>query len=167
MASIRDDACELSAISWSVLAQETAVDPCFGRLLYLIEHGCEIDANNPALAGLSPVCDSIYVQDGVLLYCDRVVVPPSLRDRVLRNLHAAHQGISAMEQCARAIVYWPGISEASRATRYGCADCNRNAPSQAATPPMLSSPPSTPFEAVFADFFDYGGRRYLVVGDRL
>ncbi|XP_077352448.1 uncharacterized protein LOC144001771 [Festucalex cinctus] len=53
------------------------------------------------------------------------------------------------------------------ATRYGCADCNRNAPSQAATPPLPSSPPSTPFEAVFADFFDYGGRHYLVVGDRL
>nr|XP_033946685.1 uncharacterized protein LOC117452278 [Pseudochaenichthys georgianus] len=34
-------------------------------------------------------------------------------------------------------------------------------------PPLPSSPPSTPFEAVFADFFDYGGRHYLVVGDRL
>ena len=34
-------------------------------------------------------------------------------------------------------------------------------------PPIPASPPSTPFEAVFADFFDNGGRRYLVVGDRL
>ena len=38
---------------------------------------------------------------------------------------------------------------------------------QAATPPLPSPPPSTPFEAVFADFFDYGGRHYLVVGDQL
>jgi len=32
---------------------------------------------------------------------------------------------------------------------------------------LFSSPLSTPFEVVFADFFDYGGRHYLVVGDRL
>ena len=72
-----------------------------------------------------------------------------------------------MEQRARAIVYWPGMSKDICETREGCADCNRNAPSQAATPPLPSQPPSTPFEAVFADFFDYGGRHYLVVGDRL
>ncbi|CAB4046118.1 Hypothetical predicted protein, partial [Paramuricea clavata] len=37
----------------------------------------------------------------------------------------------------------------------------------AATPPLPTTPPSTPFEAIFSDFFDYGGRHYLVVGDRL
>ena len=72
-----------------------------------------------------------------------------------------------MEQRARAIVYWPGMTSDIRATRESCAKCNRNAPSQAATPPIPSPTPSTPFESVFADFFDYGGRHYLVVGDRL
>ncbi|KAK3752444.1 hypothetical protein QZH41_003512 [Actinostola sp. cb2023] len=72
-----------------------------------------------------------------------------------------------MEQRARAIVYWPGMSKDIQNTRERCADCNRNTPSQAATPPLPSQPPSTPFEAVFADFFDYGGRHYLVIGDRL
>ena len=99
----------------------------------------------------------------------RVVVPPSLRERVLRHLHAAHQGTPAMEQHARAIVFWPGmLKDQVQTTRYGCSDCNRNAQSQAATPPLPSSPPSTPFEAVFADdFLDNGGCHYLVVGDRL
>ncbi|KAK5915526.1 hypothetical protein CesoFtcFv8_001108 [Champsocephalus esox] len=167
MASIRDDARELGAVSWPLLARETAADGCLGHLLQLIEQEGGIDVNDPALASLSSVCESIYAQDGVLLYRDRVVVPPSLRGRVLQHLHAAHQGTSAMGQHARAIVYWPGMSGDIQATRDGCADCNRNAPSQAATPPLPSSPPSTPFEAVFADFFDYGGRHYLVVGDRL
>ena len=147
--------------------EEQQRTPCLGHLLHLIEHEVSAEVNDPALATLSPVCESIYTQDGVLLFDDRVVVPRSLHERVLRHLHAAHQGTSAMEQHARGIVYWPWMSNDIRATRESCADCNRNAPSQAATPPLPSSPPSTPFEAVFADFFDYEGRHYLVVGDRL
>uniref|UniRef100_A0A1A8A0J0 Gypsy retrotransposon integrase-like protein 1 n=1 Tax=Nothobranchius furzeri TaxID=105023 RepID=A0A1A8A0J0_NOTFU len=116
---------------------------------------------------LSKVCESVYAQDGVLLYCDRVVVPTSLRRAVLQHLHAAHQGKSAMERRVCSIVYWPGMSNDIQLTRERCADCNRNAPSQAATPPMPASPPSTPFEEVFANFFNYRGHHYLVVGDRL
>ena len=82
MASIRDDAQELGAISWSLLARETAADACLGHLLSLIEHEGRVDVNDPALASLSPVCGSVYAQDGVLLYHDRVVVPPSLRPSV-------------------------------------------------------------------------------------
>ena len=101
------------------------------------------------------------------MYQDRIVVPPSLRPQVLRHLHAAHQGTSTMEHRARMIVYWPGMTKDIRITRDRCTDCNRNAPSQTSTPPIPSPPPSTPFEAVFADFFNYGGHHYLAVGDRL
>ncbi|XP_048589654.1 uncharacterized protein LOC125573262 [Nematostella vectensis] len=167
MASIRNDAHDLGAISWPILAQETATDPCLGHLLRLIEQDVVVDPNDPALSSLGHLCESIYAQDGVLLLNDRVVVPMSLRKRVLQHLHAAHQGASTMEQQARAIVFWPGMSRDIQGTRDGCTDCNRNAPSQAATPPLPTSPPSTPFEAVYADFFDFGGRHYLVVGDRL
>ena len=101
------------------------------------------------------------------MYNDRVVIPTSLRNRVLEHLHAAHQGTSTMEQRARSITYWPGMSKDIKKTRESCADCNRNAPSQAATTPIPPPPPTTPFESVFADFFDYGGHHYLAVGDRL
>ena len=72
-----------------------------------------------------------------------------------------------MEQQAYAIVYWPGMSQDIPNTRDGCTDCNRNAPSQAASAPLPSTPPLSPFESVFADFFDFRGCHYLVVGDRL
>ncbi len=127
----------------------------------------QLTRSEPGLEPLWPVCDFIYLQEGVLMYQDRVIIPPSLRSQVLQHLHAAHQGTSSMEQRARAIVYWPGMSKDIRNTRDSCGDCIRNAPLQAATPPTPSSPPSTPFGAVFADFFSYGGHHYLVVGDRL
>ena len=167
MASISNDVHKLGSISWSLLANETAADPSLSHLLNLIEQGDSLNTNDPALADLSTIRESAYAHEGVLLYQDRVVVPSSLRKRILQHLHAAHQGTSAMEQRARSIVYWPGMSHDIHETRKRCADCNRNAPSQAATPPLPTTPISTPFEAIFADFFDYGDRHYLVIRDRL
>ena len=40
-------------------------------------------------------------------------------------------------------------------------------PHRQPTPPLPSTPPLSPFESVFADFFDFRGCHYLVVGDRL
>ena len=153
---------------WSLIAEETAKDASWRHLLDMIENGNWTDpVQDPTVAQLHHLFDSLYVEDGVILYQDRVVVPLALRHRVLASLHSAHQGTSMMEQRARTIVYWPGMCKDIRETRDRCTDCNRNSPSQADTPPIPSPPPSTPFEAVFADFFDHGGRHYLVVGDRL
>ena len=167
MNTIRNDTQELGAISWSLLATETAADVSLGPLLRSVEQGKPIASDNPTLTSLRPICKSLYAEEGVLLYQNRVVVSTSLHRRVLQNLHAAHQGTSWMEQRARTIVYGPGISKDIRETREGCADWNRNAPSQAATPPLPSTPPLSPFKAVFANFFDYRGCHYLVIGDRL
>eukprot|EP00794_Sanderia_malayensis_P001442 gene1442-1587_t len=78
MASIRDDATSLCAISWSVLAEETARDASLGHALNLLEHKGTVDSRDPALSSLSPVCKSLHAQEGVLLYDDRVVVPPPI-----------------------------------------------------------------------------------------
>jgi hypothetical protein len=133
-----------------------------------VESGVPIDYKvHPDLRPYSSVYDSLYLHDGVILYQDRVVVPSSLRDKVVQSLHSAHQITSTMEQRARATVYWPGMSHDIQASRSNCLACHRNAPSQASAPPIASSIPSTPFEAVFADYFQYAGRHFLVVGDRL
>lgn len=168
MAAIQHDVEKLDTLPYELIVRETSADPTMSHLLQLIECGFEDKfLDDIALAQFWPIRDALYIQDGAILYEDRVVVPPSLRRRVLKYLHAAHQGISSMEQRARMVVYWPGMTKDIRDTRHACDACNRNAPSQPAALPISSPPPSTPFEAIFADFFDYGGRHYLVIGDRL
>ena len=168
MAAIRREAAGMGSIPWSLIAQESGKDASCRRLLSMIQDGHWTSSPGDAsTAQYRRIFLSLYVEDGVILYQDRVVVPPTLRRRVLTHLHAAHQGTSLMEQRARTIVYWPGMTRDIQDTRDRCIACNKNAPSQADMPPIPASPPSTPFEAVFADFFDYGGHHYLVVGDRL
>lgn len=79
-------------ISWDRLALATAADASLGHLLRLIEQGTPRpdSSTDDALRSCCPIHDSLYTEDGILLYQDRVVVPPSLRDSVLQHLHAAH-----------------------------------------------------------------------------
>ena len=82
--------------------------------------------------------DNLYTVDGVIMMKEHVVLPPSLRDiameesvtgasriiipttlrsEVVRTLHSAHQGVSAMTERAKASVYWPGITTDIRQTK--------------------------------------------------
>ena len=166
VSSLHAEMRESIALSWETIASETAADPTMCKLLEVVSNGFpdKSRTEDSRIASFWIYRDALYVSDGVILYNDRVVIPPALRNNVLQILHAAHQGVSAMKSRARAIVFWPGLTDDIRATRDSCSSCNRSAPSQAAMP---SRPTSTPFESVYADFFDYAGNHYLVAGDRL
>ena len=129
MALIHNEAAQIGIILWAHLVQETLEDTAFTHLLGMVDRG-ELDSHpeDPKLSAFWPIRHSIYIDHGVLMYQDRVVVPPTLCPQILQHLHVAHQGSSTMEQRARKIVYWPGMSCDIRATRDTCADCNRNTP---------------------------------------
>ena len=164
-AAISSDTEEITSLSWELLAKETMKDPVLSLLMTAIDE--EFTKEYPQLSEYMRYKDHVYVSDGVLLYNDRVIIPTSLRQTALENLHAAHQGISSMQTRAQSIMFWPGMTVSIQETRAKCGECNRNAPSQAPMPSEPAIPPSTPFEHIFGDFFEFGGRHYLVVGDRL
>ena len=110
--------------------------------------------------------ENITSTDGVILYKDRVIIPPSLCDEILSTLHAAHQGVSMMTARAESAVFWPGISADISTTRKNCEHCHRMAPSQPGAPPIPPIPVVYPFQAVCSDFFVHRGVHYLVTVDR-
>ena len=84
--------------------------------------------------------ENITSTDGVILYKNRVIVPPSLRGDVLSTLYAAHQGISMMTARAESSVFWLGISADISTTRKNCEHFHRMAPSQPGAPPTPPTP---------------------------
>ena len=159
---------DITAISWERIAAETQKDSTLSALLNILQSPKDEEQEvKPELSEYAEYLDSLYVSGDVILYRDRAVIPSSLRKHVVDSLHAAHQGVSTMEQRAQSIVFWPGMTRDIQQVRAKCMDCNVNAPSQAQHPTSPACPPSTPLEKIFADFFDYGGHHYLVVGDRL
>ena len=164
VAAICRDVSDVTTISWENIASETAKDSSLSPLLcHIMDNNSSVEINKE----FKKYIEGMYACDGVLMYQDRVVIPKVLRSTVLKNLHAAHQGVSSMQERASAIMFWPGMSEDIYYTRAKCADCNINAPSQAQMPSLPATPPATPFEMIFADFFDFAGHHYLIIGDRL
>lgn len=47
----------------------------------------------------------LTVEKGCLMFADRVVIPSTLRVRILKTLHRGHPGISRMKSLARGFVY--------------------------------------------------------------
>ena len=104
--------------------------------------------------------------DDVILYRDRVVIPPPLRSRVLESLHSAHQGVSQMTSRAESSFFWPGMTPSIADLRARCTECNRMAPSQPNAPPTPPILPAYPFQCTAADYFHFRGKNYVVIVDR-
>ena len=167
MAFIKTNTSALS-LSWDIIAKHTASHPDMQMLLSCINSGFQEDHRfDPAIKPYWQYSHALYELDGVILYDDRVVIPPNLRSSVLQTLHSAHQGVSSMEARARCTVFWPGMTADIHQIRDTCPDCIRHAPSQPRQPPASPSIPSTPFESIASDFFQLSGHHYLVIADRL
>ena len=169
VAGVGNDLDKFFAITWETVQAESRSDQQMNILAKQIALGF------PSEKGHMPVeiaeywdCrHSLNTVNGVVLYNDRIVVPGSLRKRVIENLHSAHQGVTSMTSRAMASVFWPGITSSIEKAREGCRTCHKNAPSHPKLPPVEPKIPTVPFQMICSDYFKLGGHSYLVIVDRL
>ena len=159
----------IHTVNWEQVQSATFSNNNMLLLLSTIEDGIpEFKHQLPPSSENTTNLGSIYTacSDGVVIYKNFIVIPPSLRPSCLSALHAAHQGTSVMTSKAEASIFWPGITNDIQAIRAICPHCNRMAPSQAALPPIPPTLPEYPFQCICADYFHYQGHTYLVIVDR-
>jgi len=190
ISSFKDDT-DIRAITWEIVKNETSSDELMSNLCTLVNSSFPDDKHDlpRELLPYWNVRNNLYIVDGVVLMKDqvvippglresvseavtggfgaRIVIPPNLRQEVVQTLHSAHQGVGGMNERAKAAVYWPGITKDIEMIRASCNSCNRTMPSQARTPPVEPTMPSTPFEAIACDYFHFNGHYYFVAADRL
>ncbi|XP_036346978.1 uncharacterized protein K02A2.6-like [Rhagoletis pomonella] len=91
--------------------------------------------------------DIIYLQG----QANRVVIPLSLRKRILQLLHDGHWGVVKMKQLARSHCWWPGIDKSIENLAKDCKICKTNSSNPACE---FSNWPEAarPWERVHIDF---------------
>lgn len=108
--------------------------------------------------------DELTVEQGLLLYQCRLVIPTALRQDILKRLHEGHQGIVKCRALARSSVWWPGLSQQIETLVMNCPDCEKE---RRVNPEPLkpTDTPNYPWQRVGMDLFVWKGHTYLLVVD--
>ena len=107
--------------------------------------------------------NELSLEDNVLLWGNRVVIPFCFQSRVLDVLHSTHIGISRMKSLARQYVWWPKIDCDIEAKVKGCSTCAVSGPDP---PPTVLHPwewPKKPWSRVHLDYAGpFLGKMFLI-----
>ncbi|GFT53243.1 uncharacterized protein K02A2.6 [Trichonephila clavipes] len=124
------------------LRQETSKDIELGPLLRALREGKDLQGREAQYT----------IEDGCIMYGQRVCIPRKFRKNVLEELHAGHLGIVKMKAIARSFVYWKNIDNDIEEAAKNCVDCAR----YKANPPKSKvhywEYPSMPWERIHVDF---------------
>ena len=105
-------------------------------------------------------------QDGIILWGNRVVIPPPGRNLILDELHACHPGIGRMKTLARMFVWWPGLDMEIGKFVQQCSICQSQ---RSTSPPVPIRPwqwPTTPWHRLHVDLAGpFLGHMYLILID--
>lgn len=153
-------------LTWEQVAEHTANDTELQRVLQWTREGWPRQDPGGQLSPYFRRRDALSLSRGCLMWGVRVVIPPSLRSRALRHLHAAHLGIVKSKALARVLLWWPGLSgqiEEMVAKCPACQATRANAPSLPSTP---WPSPEGPWQRLHIDFAGpFHGRHFVILVD--
>ena len=156
-----------SASKIKELQEETKRDSALSQLIPIIANGWpeNIKMVPEAVRSFWSFRDELSVEDGIILKGERVVIPSSLKQDTLSQLHAAHQGVEKTRLRARDSVYWQGISDDISNMTSQCPICQEHQKSQTRETLHPHEVPTRSWEVLGADFFEHQGAHYLLIAD--
>ncbi|XP_062715253.1 uncharacterized protein K02A2.6-like [Aedes albopictus] len=130
------------------LAKATSADQSVKVLMQGLRNGKDVDARERF--GVDQ--GEFALQKGCVMRGIRVYVPPSLRSKVLAELHSTHFGTSRLKALARGYIWWEKLDKDIEDMVRNCSYCQSTRAEPAKVPTHCWEPPSRPFERVHVDF---------------
>ncbi len=163
----------LSELSESPIAVDqvrtwTRRDPVLSKVLQFLWNGwpSHSEVVDPLMKPFVTRKLELSVQDNVILWGTRVVIPSPGRELLLQELHACHPGIARMKTLARMFVWWPGLDFDIEQFVQQCSICQ----SQQSVPPAVTIQPwkwpSVPWYRIHLDLAGpFLGQMFLILID--
>ena len=110
--------------------------------------------------------EEISIDNGVLMWGYRAIIPQKLRVLLLEEIHSGHVGIAKMKAIARQYFWWPNLDKEIENYGRNCAACRSTANQPEKANLIKFKEAERPFERVHIDFLGpYLNEMYLVVID--
>ncbi len=135
-----------------MIAEATRRHLILSRVLHHVKSGCPTNGTEPALQPYWSRRHELTVEQGCLIWGIRVIVPCSLQQQVLEELHHSHSGIERMKAVARSYVWWPGLDGDLVTLARSCKKCQscQSMPAVAPLHPWLW--PTQPWQRIHIDY---------------
>ena len=149
------------------LRQHAQEDTEYQQLQQFILHGFPQHRNQlpDACRRYWNIRNSLTIDDGLIVYGCRLLIPTKLRPVILSQLHESHQGSVRTKQRARLSLYWPGIDNDIDNTILSCQYCQDHLPSHLKEPIIQKLRPERPFQEIAIDLCSHAGHTYLIIVD--
>ena len=109
--------------------------------------------------------DELTVESGILMKNSKVLIPETLRQKYLKQIHQGHQGIEACRSRAREFVFWVNINSDLKEMVEKCDICQSQQNSTASVRKYVSEVPPHPWHMLGSDLFYFQRIDFLVVVD--
>ncbi|XP_052771110.1 uncharacterized protein K02A2.6-like [Mya arenaria] len=154
-------------VTCSQIASATRKDPVLSKVYEIVSTGSiGVDTSDLELKPYLNRRTELSLHQGCVMWGNRVIIPSSLRNQVMEELHSGHVGIVKMKSLARSYAWWPNLdSELEELTKH-CSGCMANRPSPKESPIHPWEFPKKPWSRVHIDFAGpFMGYMYLVLVD--
>ena len=131
---------------------------------YCQSHWPEKARSDAALKPYWTVRSDLTVEEGLLLFQTRLVIPEALQKDILERIHEGHQGIVKCRAFARSCVWWPKLSQQIESLIKDCKTCEKQRQLQP-EPLQPTKTPDFPWQRVGMDLFEWKNHPYLLIVD--
>ena len=109
--------------------------------------------------------DELTVESGILMKNSKVLIPETLKQKYLKQIHQGHQGIEACRSRAREFIFWVNINSDLKEMVEKCDICQSQQNSTASVQKYVSEVPPHPWHTLGSDLFYFHRIDFLVVVD--
>lgn len=149
-----------------VFQRETTADPTLATVITNVQQGWpHINKLSTEQQSYCKLQDDLHVEDDILFWGDKIVVPSTLKQYVLNLVHEGHCGGDKTKARARQLFYWPGMSADITEIVSRCGTCEKFRRANRREPLRPHEVPKLPYFKVGVDILEHAGRAYLILVD--
>lgn len=153
-------------LNFEDVKKEINTDSVLGKILNYVMYGWSDKCPDELFRPYFQRKDEISVENGVLLWGYRVIIPDKFRKMLLDELHSGHLGIVKMKQLARSYFWWPAINNDIENIANSCSSCLLEKQNPSKTILHVWNYPEGPWSRIHVDFLGpFKSKMYLIVVD--